>query len=285
MAILADRLCGPDDFSACVDLQREVLGGRTRSLWAVPFLTAVQLSGGLVLGARRVERGAGLCGALIDLVAEVNGYPARHTVFRAVRRSQRNRGIAQRLRAVERAICQQEGVDLIFWSLDPLRSNEAHVALSKLGAVATAHDRNLYGEVHDDENIGLTTDRLRVEWWIDSPRVVSILDRGNPAPHLRLGIHEMDVMTETRLLQSGVRMLTGFDDAPRAEHVLVEIPVDLDRIRSADPAAAREWRQRSRPMFDRLFESGYVGVGFVHEGGRSFHLFRQADRRTALTDT
>ena len=126
---------------------------------------------------------------------------------------------------------------------------------------------------------------MRVEWWLDSPRVRSILDQGNRPPHLRLGIHEMDVVTETRLQQSGFRTLIGHDDALRADHVLAEIPVDLDRIRRADAAAARQWRLRSRAVFELLFEKGYVGAGFVHEGGRSFHLFRKADRSSALRDT
>ncbi len=286
MTIKADRLSGFEELRACVELQRAILGDRARSVWAVPALTAVCQSGGLVLGARKAEDDAArLCGALVDLVADVDGYPARHTVFRGVLEAARNRGVGHSLRAAERAICQQEGVDLVFWSLDPLRSDEAHLAFNKLGAIATGYRQNLYGEVHDSANLGLATDRLHVEWWLDSPRVASILDRGNPAPHFRLGIHEMDVLTETRLLQSGVRMLVGYDDAPHAEHILAEIPVDLDRIRALDVAAARDWRLQSRAMFELLFERGYVGVGFVHEGARSFHLFRKADRKTALGDT
>lgn len=286
MATRADRLSGLEEFGACVELQRAILGDRARTVWAAPALTAVCQSGGLVLGARDTEDDAArLCGALVDLVADVGGYPARHTVFRGVLQSARGRGIGHSLRVAERAICQQEGVDLVFWSLDPLRSDEAHLAFNKLGAVATEHRRNLYGEVHDGANLGLATDRLRVEWWIDSPRVVSILDRGNPAPHFRLGIHEMGVLTETRLLRNGARMLVGYDDAPRTEHVLVEIPVDLDRVRAADVATARDWRLQSRAVFELLFERGYVGAGFVHEGARSFHVFRKADRKTALRDT
>ncbi len=283
MAIVAERLSSFEEFSACVDVQQEILGNRSRSVWSVPALTAVCQSGGLVLGARDTE--GRLRGAIVDLVADVGGYPARHTVFRGVLEPSRNRGVGYGLRTAERAVCQQEGVDLVFWELDPLRSDEAHLAFSKLGAIATGYRRNLYGEVHDSANLGLATDRLRVEWWIDSPRVRSILDRGNQPPHFRLGIHEMDVVTETRLQRSGFRALTGHDEAPRAEHVLVEIPADLDRIREAEPAAARHWRLQSRPVFELLFESGYVGVGFVHESGRSFHLFRKADRRNVLRDT
>ena len=283
MTIVVDRLRSLEELGACVAVQRTILGDRARTVWSVASLADVCQSGGLALGAH--EDADGLCGALVDLVADVDGYPSRYTVFRGVLEPVRNRGIGQRLRVAERAICQQGGVDLVFWTIDPLRSNEAHIAFNKLGAIATGYRRNLYGEVHDKVNLGLATDRLHIEWWIDSPRVAAMLDRGNPAPHFRLGIHEMDVITETRLLQNGVRTFVGHNDTPQAEHVLAEIPVDLDRIRTADPALASQWRLQSRAMFELLFERGYVGAGFVHEGGRSFHLFRKADRRTVLRDT
>jgi len=282
----AERLRDLDELSACVELERAILGPRARSVWTLSALTAVCQSGGLVLGAREDGRnGRALCGALVDLVADVHGYPARHTVFRGVLEAARNRGVAQMLRAAERAICQQDGVDLVFWALDPLRSDEAHLAFNKLGAIATGYRRNLYGELQDNANIGLATDRMHIEWWIDSPRVRSIVDRRASPPHVRVGIHDMDVVTETILSPTGERILTGHDDAPRAEHVLAEIPADLERLRAADPAAARRWRLQSRPVFELLFEKGYVGAGFVRGGGRSFHLFRKTDRGTALKDT
>ncbi len=285
MTATIERLTRLDGMDAFVDLQKSILGERARSIWSVSALVAVCQCGGLALGARCEDGAADLCGALIDLVGDVEGYPSRHTVFRGVLPSARNRGTGFALRAAERAICRQEGVDLIFWALDPLRSDEAHLGLNKLGAIVTGHTRHLYGELHDTPNLGLATDRLRVEWWIESPRVESLLDRGNRPQHLRVGIHEMDVITETKLHQDGFRRFIGHDDAPRADHVLAEIPVDIDRIRAADPAAAREWRLRFREVLELLFERGYVGTGFIHEGGRSFHLFRKADRGAVLRDT
>ena len=286
MPIKTDRLSDLEELRTCVDVQRAILGDRSRSVWSVPALTAVCQSGGLILGVWDAEgRRDSLRGALVDLVADVGGYPARHTVFRGVVESARNRGVGYGLRAAERTACREDGVDLVFWSLDPLRSAGSHLAFNKLGAIATGYRCNLYGEVHDNANLGLATDRLRVEWWIDSPRVTSILDRGDRPSHFHLGIHEMEVITETSLNRSGFRVLAGRSESPRAEYVLAEIPADLDRVRLADTAAARQWRLQSREVFELLFATGYVGVGFVHEGGRSFHLFRKADRRKVLRDT
>jgi len=285
MEIRIEPLGIPDALRACETLQRALLGDRARSVWGAPSLTALLLSGGILLGAcdAQADR-ARLSGALADLVAEIDGYPARHTAWWGVLPSARNHGAGRALRIEERRLCQESGVDLVFWELDPLRSDEAYLAFHKLGAIATGHRRDLYGEVADQANLGLATDRLHVEWWIDAPRVVSLLDHGRAAPQLRIGIHEMDVLTETKLGASGVRVLTGTREEPRSDHVLVEIPSDLDRLRSFDLAAARAWRLGCRALFEALFAKEYVGVGFLHEGGRSFHLFSKTDRRDALRD-
>ena len=287
MQIRVSRLSDRGDLVACEELQRAVLGDRARTVFTVPALSAVVRSGGAVLGAQDASNGEGaaLHGALIDLYATVEGYCARRTVFLGVRPEARRHGVARALRLRQRKGCQQETVDLVTWDLDPLRSDESHIAFNRLGAIATGYSRHLYGEVHDRPNVGLATDRLHIEWWVDAPRVQSLLDRGNPPAHVRLGIHQMDVLTETRLQSTGFRTITGHRDAPRAENVLVEVPVDLDPIRTEDPAAARTWRLQCRSVFELLFERGYVGIGFVHEGGRSFHLYRKADRGTVLRDT
>jgi len=285
MAIRIEPLRSPDEFGACVDLQRAVLGRRARSIWHVPALVDVRACGGLILAARGDTDERSVTGALVDLHASIDAYSARRTVFRGVHPAARNRGIARALRMAERRIHQEDAVDLVFWDLDPLRSVDAHLALNRLGAIATGYARNRYAEVYDEPNLGLATDRLRVEWWIDSPHVMAVVDRDEPPRHYRVGMHEMELATETTLMPSGSRMITGFRDSPSAEYVLVEIPADVDRIRREDPAAAREWRLRSRGVFELLFERGYVGTGFLHEGGRSFHLYRKADRGAALRAT
>jgi len=259
-----------------------MLGQRARTIWHVPALVDVGACGGLVLAAHGDTDDGSVIGVLVDLHASADVYSARRTAFLGVHPATRNRGIARALRMAERRIHQEAAVDLVFWDLDPLRSVDAHLALNRLGAIATGYARNRYGEVHDEPNLGLATDRLRVEWWIDSPHVTAVVDRGEPPRHYRVGIHEMELVTETRLTPNGSRMIKGFRGSPSAEHVLVEIPVDVDRIRREDPAAAREWRSQSRGVFELLFESGYVGTGFLHEGGRSFHVYRRADRGTVL---
>jgi predicted GNAT superfamily acetyltransferase len=283
MTITVDALATLDDLRACEALQQSLTGERARWICSVPILAAIQRSGGLLLGAWEPSGNTReLRGAVVDLVAEADGYPARFTAFIGVPEEARNRGIGFSLRVKERSACRHDGVDLVYWWMDPLRSDEAHVAFNKLGAIATGYQRNVYGGLHDRVNVGLATDRLCVEWWLESPRVTALLDHRRPPSHSQLGFHQMEVLTKTQALPSGTRGITEINEAPTEPYVLAEVPSDLIGLRDADIAAARHWRLETRKLFALLFELGYMIVGFIHEGGRSFHLFERNDRRNVL---
>jgi len=283
MAIATSRLSGLDDLRALADLESSIFGRRSPSLWDVPHLSAIERSGGLLLGVREEGQAAeALRGGLADLASRFEGHSAYRTVFLGVAPDARNAGVAQALRRKERTVAMGEGVAVVTWTIDPLRSIEAHIAFNKLGAIAVGYVRNLYGEVHDAVDRGLATDRLIVEWWTDAPRTRSVCDEGQLPPHYRLGLHEMTVLTQTTVHASGQRTMTGYG-APNGErHVLVEVPVDLEALRVTNLDLARSWRIETREVFESLFEKGYVVVGFVHEAGRSFHLLECADRGAVL---
>lgn len=283
MSIPVERLTALAELFECEKLQERLLGQGARSILTVPILAAIQRSGGLLLGAwEGDEPRRALRGALVDVVAKADEYPALFTVFLGVEPGSANRGIAQSLRMMERSSCAIAGVDLVYWWSDPLHSTESHIAFNKLGAIASAHSRNALGPLDDDVNVGLATDRFRIEWWIDSPRVSGILDGGRRPPHFRLGFDQMQVITQTRGRASGLRRLAGLKGSPSERFVLVEIPVDFAQLRNEDAAAAKEWRLVTREAFELLFADGYTIVGFIHEGGRSFHLFEREDRGSIL---
>jgi predicted GNAT superfamily acetyltransferase len=279
-SISIERLTSCEALAACERLQREMSDHEEREVLSVPLLVSLGRSGGLVLGAytNEFER-PHLWGCLVDLVARYEGNPGRLTLVHGVAREARNRGIGYQLRARERKECREEGVRVVTWAIDPLRSVEAHIAFNKLGAIAVAYERNLYGERTDRMSPGLATDRLAVEWWIDSPRVAAVLDRRELPHHFHLGLDRMEVVTRTGLTErSGARRLLGFTSAPRGEIVLVEIPADLDSLRRLDPDLACDWRLKTRECFERLLACGYIVSGFLHEAGRSFHLLERAGR-------
>ena len=284
MTIAIRPLQSIEDFRSAVDLQQSILGEQASEIWRLPHLVDVQQSGGLLLGARATTHttGPSLNAILIDLLSTVEGYAARRTVAWAVRPQQRNRGIGTQLRLIERKALQQEAVDLVYWDTDPLNSAEIYVALNKLGGILTGYSCDTLGSFRDARAPGLATDRVRVEWWIDSPRVISILDQGHGFPHQHVGLNEMVVLTKTTLLPAGVRGIINQEQMVTAEHVLAEIPESLEDLQVRDHDAAIQWRLYSRRFMEQLFGLGYLGVGLIHEGGRSFLLFKKGTRRTEL---
>jgi len=284
MTITVDRLTSLAELRDAESLQRTLLGQRARAVCSVPILSAILRSGGLILGAREgATAPSALRGILIDLLAEIDSYPARLTYCCCVSEDTHHRGIASRLRLEERSISLREGIDLVTWEMDPLRSVEAHIAFNKLAAIGTVYHRHVYGDLNDRFNLGLATDRIRIEWWLEAPRVASAVDHGGAPRHLRFGLHEMEVATRTQAHASGIRSLEGVSEQATGSLVLVEIPVDLDVLRDTDPVAARDWRIGIRQLLEQLLSNGYVVVGFVHEGGRSFHLLERGDKGSLLS--
>ncbi len=285
MTIAARPLKTTDQLRAAVSVQTDVLGSRTGSIWQLTHLVDVMQTGGLVLGAY-VDAGtpSETCqGILVDLVANVDSYPARRTVSWSVPPSRGNRGLGTLLREAERRLHQKTGVDLVYWDIDPLHSLGLHVSLNKLGGIATGFTQEATGGAHDALAPGLGTDRLRLEWWIDSPRVIQRMDDRRSLPHEAVGLHEMTVLTTTTLRPSGVRGLTDAARPPESEYALIEIPEVLSEVEAQDRDAAIQWRLRSRGVLAQLFTVGFLGVGLIHEGGRTFLVFKRGTRRTELS--
>jgi predicted GNAT superfamily acetyltransferase len=284
MTIDLRAVSATDDLIAVEQLQRSLLGEHSaRSICGLPVLRSVVESGGLVIAAWDTDDpDPGPAGALVDLSGSHDGFSALFSLFVAVRASSRNRGIGFDLRVRERLLALERGVEVVRWWIDPLRGEEAHVALNKLGGVGVVYQRNVLGELSDHVNAGLATDRCVVEWWIGSPRSEAVIVEGRLPAHYRLGFDQMTVVTKTTLTPSGQRTLVDFDRAPTSPYVLAEIPVHLDSLREADPAEARRWRLATRELFENLFSSGYLLVGLVHEAGRSFQLLEDAPRGDVL---
>jgi len=269
-----------DDLATCERLQLEVLGGWERLVIPPHVLVEIGARGGLVLGAH--EESGELHGLLVDLLSREDGADSHFTLFLGVHPEARNRGIATALRCAERRHAHRTGISLIRWGIDPLRGVDAHIALNKLGGIGVGYSRNRYGPLPDPADGGLATDRIEIEWWIDSPRVNAVLDRGLLPSHYRFGLDRMEVVTKTRGVGDGLRQLVEFNPNPGSKVILVEIPVDLDRLFATSPNLARDWRVKAREVFETLFGKGYLLTGFVHEAGRSFHLLEWGRKRVVL---
>jgi predicted GNAT superfamily acetyltransferase len=69
--------------------------------------------------------------------------------------------------------------------------------------------------------------------------------------------------------------------------VRCQIPVSVQKVKEADPAAAIAWREATRAVFTRYFERGYFARECVHVRGdgaggepQTVYLFERGDLET-----
>jgi predicted GNAT superfamily acetyltransferase len=190
----------------------------------------------------------------------------------------RGQGIAFALKRAQWQMVRHQGVDRICWTYDPLLSINAHLNITRLGAVCNTYLRNYYGTMRDELNLGLPSDRFLVDWWVNSARVNRRLSKRNRG-HLRLEqllSAQIVIANPAELTSAGLLLPSQTPLLPKTEPetlLLVEIPADLNQLKKADPALAQEWREKTGKLFEDLFTQGYLVTDFVHERGTVEHSY------------
>jgi len=169
----------------------------------------------------------------------------------------------------------------VTWTYDPLESINAALNIGKLGVVCNTYFRDLYGEMEDGLNVGLSTDRFQVEWWITSQRVAHRLASGGYRPSLDAVLESgAQLLNPATARPDGLVRPSPAPPEPTAEAVLVEIPAHLQAIKAADIELARQWRVQTRELFEGCFAAGYTVTEFisqVHDDLRRSYYVLQRD--------
>jgi len=245
------------EYRECEDLQRRV--------WAMPdnlevvpmhFLVSAYRNGGLLLGAFDSDKLVGFVFGFPGLTEQGKAKHCSHMM--GIDPAYQGSGVGYQLKLAQRNFVLGQGLDLVTWTYDPLGSRNAYLNVHKLGAVCSTYIRDYYGPLTDGLNAGLPSDRLQVEWWLESDGV-----------QLRLAGDTSSLMVSTTTRVNAVRLdPTGFLvpgllsldlDAPT---VKVEIPANYQAIKSADPGLAMEWRLVTREIFEHYLDQAYIVADF-----------------------
>ncbi|HEU4414110.1 MAG TPA: GNAT family N-acetyltransferase [Candidatus Angelobacter sp.] len=177
------RKCdGMEELKACVTLQKEVWNFDDVDLVPLRMFVVSQKIGGQLIGA---FDGSELVGFAFSIPGSRAGHPYLHSHMLAVRDSWRNLGLGRRLKLAQRDDAIQHGFELLEWTFDPLEIKNAHLNLSRLGAITRRYSINHYGYSSSPLQGGLPTDRLVAEWWLKSKRVLDLLEK-NQQPQFPL---------------------------------------------------------------------------------------------------
>lgn len=218
---------------------------------AVPanLLITIHKNGGILLGAFDDDRLVGLAFSFIGIDRHMAPPVLKHcSHMLAVLPAYRSRQLGALLKLRQRELALSQGIPLMTWTYDPLIARNANLNLVRLGAVARRYIPDAYGEMTDGLNAGLASDRFEVEWWLDSPRVRACVAAAHPGESAPAGAAVAYVRDENDL---------------HGDRLMVEIPADLELLKASEPGSAREWRARTRAIFQRAFAAGYSATGFV----------------------
>ncbi len=274
------------DMMQVEELQRVVWGGDETEVIPLHMLLTVAHNGGILLGAFEGER---MIGFVFGFLGTDDQSPDRVAMARlkhcshqlGVHPEYRSRGVGLRLKLAQREALMEQGIRLATWTYDPLMSRNAYLNIRRLGTVCRTYKRNVYGDLRDDLNRGLPSDRFMVEWWLTSRRVVARLE-GSRQPldlaHFQSGGAKL--LNPALMLDSGLPKPADDLSDPEGIFLLVEVPSDFMAIKRSDPELAKAWRMHSREVFEGAFAAGYLVTDFVHvpdDAPRSYYLLSHGE--------
>ncbi len=232
-----------EEFHCCVELQRQIWGEADLEVEPVTMFVVAAHTGGQVLGAFDDGRMIGYTLAIVGLRDRI---PYLHSHMTGVLSDYRDRGVGRMLKLFQRNEALGRGIRLIQWTFDPLELRNAHFNLNRLGAICRQYLPNLYGTTTSPLHRGLATDRLLVEWRLDSARAVAAIQ---------------NLAKETV-------------EAP----AVIELPAELDRWQQENSPEVQKVQARLREEFTKWFAKGYAAVALrTGQGNRAYFLAPWSD--------
>jgi predicted GNAT superfamily acetyltransferase len=161
-----------DEYERCIQIARQVWNESDLETEPSTTFVVAHQTGGQLLGAFEGDTLVGFTKAVVGL----HGLsPYLHSHMTAVLPSHRNRHIGRQLKLFQREDALRRGIRLIEWTFDPFETKNAHFNLNRLGGICRTYIPNFYGITTSPLHRGIPTDRLLVEWHLDSPRVVAAI--------------------------------------------------------------------------------------------------------------
>ena len=252
------------DYHACIELQRVTWGRDFSDAVPISILKITQKAGGIAAGAFASDGSADarLLGFVYGLAGVRDGRLFHWSHMLAVDPAGRDLGLGTRLKLYQRECLLPLGIEEVQWTYDPLEARNAHLNFNHLGVGIAEYVEDMYeGELWSDLARGIGTDRFVTSWRIAGERVARALrDR-------RAG--SADPFRGAPVANPGAAIL----DLPEAPRVRVEIPADIQAVKTARPEEAAAWRETTRRAFEIYLARGYRVEAFYRDPaeGRCFY--------------
>ena len=205
--------------------------------------------------------GTDVVGAALGFLGTDDRGTYLHSYIAGVKEGLRGSNVGFALKQHQRAWTLDHGLTRVTWTFDPLVRRNAYFNLVKLGATAVGFQRDFYGTMRDAVNAGDLSDRILIEWNLDTPRAIE-------ASLLAARPVALAAFDERH---TAVRLSIGADGEPTVGHrraavELVQIPDDIVALREADAELARRWRLALRETLGAALEEGSHADGITRDG-------------------
>ncbi|MGG4495483.1 GNAT family N-acetyltransferase [Brevibacillus reuszeri] len=217
-------------------------------------LTVIK-NGGMVLGAFFEDE---LIGFQYSFPGFNKGesYLCSHSL--AIHPDFRKLGIGEKLKLIQREESIKKGYDLVTWTYDPLETVNGYLNLHKLGARCSTYVENCYGEMQDDLNQGIPSDRFRVEWHIKE----SADERGSVSEEL---LKSDSLVIKIEKNSAGYLVPAEIDLMMDSESGLLFVPVpsDFQNLKAKNLELAVSWRMNTRQAFTHYFAKSWTAIDII----------------------
>lgn len=227
---------------------------------SLPEMMATCHNGGVVIGAFMDETMIGFCYGFPGYKG-MEAYLCSHML--AVDPNYRDLGLGRELKLKQRDWAINYGYKKMVWTYDPLETRNAYLNLCKLGAYTKTYLPSYYGEMEDQLNQGLPSDRFLVEWELLSDRVTKAI-AGSSLDSTKWQSYPL--LSAWSLQGDYPRPGDLNDIQGDLPGFLVPVPRSIQAIKAKHPELAKEWRFAVRSQMMLMFSKGYATVGLLRNG-------------------
>jgi predicted GNAT superfamily acetyltransferase len=259
------QLQNNEEFLACEALELEIWGQSFSECVPPSLLMVSQKVGGVT--ARAFDEKDGLIGFVYGLTGWKDGRLVHWSHMLAVRKEHRDKHLGIRLKEFQKDFVQKLGVEIMYWTYDPLVARNAHINLNRLGVSVEEYVPHMYVEGNEaDLHRGIGMDRFVVKWDLSQPNKDG---KSKEFPDERF-VEAPIINTIASETSSGIPTMPNLTDD---SVVRVEIPCDIHAIQEQSLEIAATWRECTRPAFVHYLERDYRVAGFHRdrENGRCFY--------------
>ena len=263
------------EMKRAVDFQRIIWGSEFDEAVPAAVFWFARRIGGIVAGA--FDASGDMAGLIFGVTGWDGARPIHWSDMLGVHPSTRGRGLGFDLKAYQRNTLLEQGVTTVKWTFDPLEARNAWLNFARLGVTSREYVRDAYGASSSPLHRGIGTDRLVVEWQLDSRRVRERMEGDASGEQQSRAPHSPESETGSA---GGTATINADGGEPildlDADRLRLLIPDDIQALKGRDAVAARRWRERTRRSFEAYFAKGYEASDVDRrDGGASYVLTKR----------